>query len=225
MTFKGHGDHLPARAPQDIVLTLREKPHERFKRSGADLIVELSLDPAASGSTALIGVDGTTVSVPIPELVRHKSQVSVANAGLPERKQGALTGGRGALRVSFNLETRWATTAAAAEGMARERGEWQPRGSENSAGGGLDDLGKLCVVCMDGPREAVIAHGQTAHTVCCITCAHALKSRGQVRFVRIFGLFWSILVYFGEFPSLRRTDVPDVPGADRHGAAELRLSH
>eukprot|EP01044_Picomonas_judraskeda_P014260 COSAG03_NODE_2247_length_2960_cov_1.153792_2_plen_53_part_00 len=35
------------------------------------------------------------------------------------------------------------------------------------------------MVCMEGPREAVIAHGQTAHTVCCMTCAHALKSRGE----------------------------------------------
>ena len=106
MTFKGHGDHLPGRAPQDVVLTLREKPHERFKRSGSDLLVELSLDPAQSGSTTIRGVDGATVTVPIPELVRHKSQVSVAGVGLPERRNGALTGSRGALRVTFNLETR-----------------------------------------------------------------------------------------------------------------------
>lgn len=109
MTFKGHGDHFPGRAPQDIVLTLREKPHERFKRSGADLLAELSLDPAQSGSTTIRGVDGRTVVVPIPELVRHKSQVSIPGAGLPERRNGALTGCRGALRVVFNLETRCAS--------------------------------------------------------------------------------------------------------------------
>ena len=106
MTFKGHGDHLPGRLPQDVVLTLREKPHERFKRSGADLLAELSLDAAQSGSTTIRGVDGRSVTVPIPELVRHKSQVSVAGAGLPERRNGALTGHRGALRVTYNLETR-----------------------------------------------------------------------------------------------------------------------
>lgn len=106
MTFKGHGDHLPDRNPQDVVLTLREKPHERFRRSGADLLVELSLDAAQSGSTTIRGVDGRIVTVPIPELVRHKSQVSVAGAGLPERRNGALTGSRGALRVTYNLETR-----------------------------------------------------------------------------------------------------------------------
>lgn len=67
--------------------------------------------------------------------------------------------------------------------MARERGEWTGNGH---AGGGDGERSAqpsggrgVCVVCMDGPREAVIAHGQTAHTVCCMTCAHALKSRGE----------------------------------------------
>ena len=64
--------------------------------------------------------------------------------------------------------------------MARERGEW--KGAEPAATGSGEEgagLRGVCVVCMDGPREAVIAHGQTAHTVCCMTCAHALKARGE----------------------------------------------
>ena len=73
-----------------------------------------------------------------------------------------------------------ATAAAAAEAMARERGEWN--GGEESTVEN-PEVGRnrrgVCVVCMEGPREAVIAHGQTAHTVCCMTCAHALKSRGE----------------------------------------------
>ena len=133
MTFAGHGDQLPGRQPQDVVLTLREKPHERFRRCGADLTAELTLDPAQSGHTELVGIDGATVRVPIPELVRHRSQVSVPGAGLPVRAGGKLTGARGALRVSFKLEHSWPTPAAAAEGRARERGQW--RGAEPAAGG------------------------------------------------------------------------------------------
>jgi hypothetical protein len=38
---------------------------------------------------------------------------------------------------------------------------------------------RICVVCMDGPREAAIVHGPTAHTVCCMACARALKARGE----------------------------------------------
>ena len=165
MTFAGHGDQLLGRQPQDVVLTLREKPHERFRRSGADLTAELTLDPAQSGHTELVGIDGATVRVPIPELVRHRSQVSVPGAGLPVRAGGKLTGARGALRVTFKLEHSWPTPAAAAEGRARERGQW--RGAEPAAGGegaAAGGASKTCVVCMDGPREAVICHGTTAHT-------------------------------------------------------------
>jgi hypothetical protein len=70
-----------------------------------------------------------------------------------------------------------ATTAAATEAMARERGEWNGGEAARAETGGSSR--GVCVVCMEGPREAVIAHGQTAHTVCCMTCAHALKSRGE----------------------------------------------
>jgi hypothetical protein len=42
----------------------------------------------------------------------------------------------------------------------------------------LDEQGnKLCVICMDASRNAVIAHGNTAHTVCCLPCANDLLTR------------------------------------------------
>ena len=73
-----------------------------------------------------------------------------------------------------------ATAAAAAEAMARERGEWEggKDATVDTSREGKSRRG-VCVVCLEGPREAVIAHGQTAHTVCCMTCAHALLSRGE----------------------------------------------
>jgi hypothetical protein len=34
-----------------------------------------------------------------------------------------------------------------------------------------------CVVCMDGPKDSVLVHGDSAHQCCCLECARDLVAR------------------------------------------------
>merc|ERR1719346_693662 len=44
ITFSSEGDQEPGLEPGDIIIVLDEKPHERFKRSGLDLIVKMDIN-------------------------------------------------------------------------------------------------------------------------------------------------------------------------------------
>eukprot|EP01103_Thecamoeba_quadrilineata_P006006 TRINITY_DN15748_c0_g1_i1.p1 TRINITY_DN15748_c0_g1~~TRINITY_DN15748_c0_g1_i1.p1 ORF type:complete len:386 (-),score=16.52 TRINITY_DN15748_c0_g1_i1:66-1223(-) len=43
-----------------------------------------------------------------------------------------------------------------------------------------DDDDKLCVVCLDGPKNAVFVHGDEGHQVCCLRCARDIKAKNSV---------------------------------------------
>ena len=42
--FSGEGDQEPDLEPGDIVIVLDEKPHDRFKRRGTDLICKMDIE-------------------------------------------------------------------------------------------------------------------------------------------------------------------------------------
>ncbi len=70
------GDERPGVIPADIVFVIGEKPHPTFRRDGNDLIhtVRLSLADALCGTTLSIQhLDGTTLSVPVTEVITPSS--------------------------------------------------------------------------------------------------------------------------------------------------------
>lgn len=42
--FQGESDQSPSSEPGDVVIVIEETPHNRFKRQGSDLIVEIEID-------------------------------------------------------------------------------------------------------------------------------------------------------------------------------------
>lgn len=44
VTFTGEADQAPNTIPGDVVIIIEEKPHERFKRKGDDLYMEVNID-------------------------------------------------------------------------------------------------------------------------------------------------------------------------------------
>ena len=56
ITFSSEGDQEPGLEPGDIIIVLDEKAHDRFKRSGHDLIMkmDISLTEALTGMKKLI---------------------------------------------------------------------------------------------------------------------------------------------------------------------------
>ena len=44
ITFSSEGDQEPGLEPGDIIIVLDEKPHDKFKRSGQDLIVKMDIN-------------------------------------------------------------------------------------------------------------------------------------------------------------------------------------
>jgi DnaJ family protein A protein 2 len=44
ITFRGESDQAPGAEPGDVTIVIEEKPHERFKRNGNDLQVDVEID-------------------------------------------------------------------------------------------------------------------------------------------------------------------------------------
>lgn len=70
ITFKEEADQAPNTIPGDVVIVVDEKPHNKFKRRGNDLITEVEVDllTALGGGKVIIPhLDDHTLSVQIPE--------------------------------------------------------------------------------------------------------------------------------------------------------------
>ncbi|EAT48615.1 AAEL000360-PA [Aedes aegypti] len=84
--FEGAGNCSPKTFPSDIVFEVRERTHERYRREGADLQVEvpISLKDAIVGfPLELIGVDGRRLAIQIVDVVRPGYVKSLKGEGLP----------------------------------------------------------------------------------------------------------------------------------------------
>lgn len=102
ITFTEKGDENPGRIPADVVFVVEEKPHERFKREGNDLVYthRLPLRDALCGSTLnLLTLDSRTLSVPLygEPLTPHSVRI-VRGEGMPTK------GTKGCLRIRFDIE-------------------------------------------------------------------------------------------------------------------------
>jgi DnaJ family protein B protein 13 len=73
LTFEGEGDQGPNQLPGDIVFIVRQSKHERFERSGNDLIYTSRiplLDALTGTSLDILTLDERQLKVPINETVR-----------------------------------------------------------------------------------------------------------------------------------------------------------
>ena len=86
VTFAGEGDEAPGVAPGDVAFVIGEKPHERFTRDGADLVLplRLSLADALCGTAPEVRtLDGRVLSLPMPEIVTPGYVKTVRGEGMP----------------------------------------------------------------------------------------------------------------------------------------------
>ncbi len=101
ITFKGEGDEGPGIVPSDVVFTVREAPHDRFRRQGADLVfpVTVPLVDALNGCrVAVETLDGRILSIPVTAVVASGYCHRVTGEGMPISKQ---PGKRGDLLLEF----------------------------------------------------------------------------------------------------------------------------
>lgn len=101
--FNGAGSEAPGMQPGDVVFTIHEKEHDRFKRNGDDLelTIKLPLVDSLTGSQITIpSIDGKSYRLDIPEIVTPKTVKTISDAGMPISKR---PGSRGSLKVKFDI--------------------------------------------------------------------------------------------------------------------------
>ena len=87
-TFHGEADELPGQEAGDVIIVVQEQPHKKYKRKGADLIMEMEITLLQ----ALTGVDfvhthldGTKIRIKNNpgEVIKPDSIMTVEEKGLP----------------------------------------------------------------------------------------------------------------------------------------------
>mmetsp|Transcript_5530 Transcript_5530/g.6680 ORF Transcript_5530/g.6680 Transcript_5530/m.6680 type:complete len:370 (+) Transcript_5530:194-1303(+) len=102
-TFHGEGDQSHTKEPQDLVFTLKEKPHPVFKREGDDLVqeVNLTLREALEGSTVpLKTIEGKSLRVFTGSLLDSSTMKEFPEQGMINSKSKQ----RGKMKVRFNVK-------------------------------------------------------------------------------------------------------------------------
>ncbi|XP_049274169.1 dnaJ protein homolog 1-like [Rhipicephalus sanguineus] len=101
--FEREGDRLPGRVPADIVFVVRDKPHELFKRNGADVhyVAKISLTDSLRGLEVNVPtLTGGVVPLNLKGPIYPSATKRIRNEGLPHPKDPTK---RGDLVVSFDI--------------------------------------------------------------------------------------------------------------------------
>ena len=104
ITFPKEGDQNPNTEPADIIFTIQEKPHPRFKRDGQDLIysVHIPLVAALTGTTLKVPtIEGTTIDVPVYPIVKPGDKKRLNGYGMPNSKNPSE---KGALVIEYLID-------------------------------------------------------------------------------------------------------------------------
>ena len=91
-TFHGEADEAPGMEPGDVIIVVQEQPHKRFKRKGADLLIEkkITLQEALCGvNFVLEHLDGTKLKIKNEpgEVIKPDDLKTIPDKGLPFHKQ------------------------------------------------------------------------------------------------------------------------------------------
>jgi DnaJ-class molecular chaperone len=91
ITLSGQGNRAPGAERGDLIITIRQAPHARLTRAGADLVeqVVLTLRNAISGDFEMesIAIDGDPVVFPVRHIAQPGDELRVAGRGM-KRKDG-----------------------------------------------------------------------------------------------------------------------------------------
>ncbi|XP_077981617.1 dnaJ homolog subfamily B member 1-like [Glandiceps talaboti] len=104
ITFPKEGDQRPNTQPADIVFTIKDKPHQVFKRDGSNLLytASITLKEALTGTTVQIPtLEGRPVRLPISGIIKPTTKQRISGEGLPFPKQPTR---RGDVIVSFDIK-------------------------------------------------------------------------------------------------------------------------
>ena len=105
ITFEKEGDQSPGKIPADIVFTIRDSPHQVFKRDGANLKFhsKLTLRDALCGTRVTVPtLDGPKVYLDFTkEIIRPQMVKRLPNRGLPFPKDPSR---RGDILVHFDVQ-------------------------------------------------------------------------------------------------------------------------
>jgi len=102
ITFPKEGDEKPGVTPGDIIFVVTEKPHNRFKRSGNDLIYkhQITLKQALLGFTMEIEtLDNKKLRIPISKISSSDYVHKIPQEGMPISKGNSSS--KGYLLVEF----------------------------------------------------------------------------------------------------------------------------
>lgn len=113
ITFAGEADQAPGTLAGDVVIMLAEKPHDRFRRSGDDLLFEAKIDlltALAGGQFAINHLDNRTLLVNIcaGEVIQPGAKKIIVGEGMPSLRHHD----HGNLYVTFDVEfpkSHWAS--------------------------------------------------------------------------------------------------------------------
>jgi len=88
ITFPGEGDQMPGIEPGDVNIIVQEKPHERFRRNGDNLLYSASIDlltALAGGQLIIQHLDDRVLLVNIlpGEVIRPGEKKVVLHEGMP----------------------------------------------------------------------------------------------------------------------------------------------
>lgn len=105
ITFQNEGDRYPGKTPADIVFTIRDKPHQTFKREGSDIryTAKVTLREALCGTTLSVptlGGGALTLNTG-PDVIKPVTVKRIVGKGLPYPKEPTR---KGDLLVAFDIK-------------------------------------------------------------------------------------------------------------------------
>jgi len=105
VVFSGEGDQAPGIVPGDIIIVLEERPHDRFKRKGADLFINVKIDlltALAGGHFTITHLDDRVLMVNIlpGEVIKPDEIKCILGEGMPVHKRPF---DKGNLYVKFEI--------------------------------------------------------------------------------------------------------------------------
>jgi DnaJ family protein A protein 2 len=107
ITLYGQGDETPQGDKSDVIILLRQKPHDTFKRIDNDLFahVTISLAEALCGFNKCLvtHLDGRQLAVnhPAGQVIRPNHMMAIRGEGMPQHKRPF---DKGDLHIQFNIE-------------------------------------------------------------------------------------------------------------------------
>ncbi|XP_047109488.1 dnaJ homolog subfamily A member 2-like [Schistocerca piceifrons] len=103
--FRGEGDQQPDVEPGDVIIVLQQKPHDKFQRTGDDLVIThaLSLTEALCGfEMTLKHLDGRDLVIKHPpgQVIKAGDVKGIENEGMPQYRNPFE---RGNLYIKFDV--------------------------------------------------------------------------------------------------------------------------